>query len=65
MAKNDKRAKTIYVYDDFSFDEPFLLGTLYVDFLRNKESYAFEYNDEWILRTNASILLDPYLSLSN
>lgn len=31
MAENQK---TIYVYDDFSFDEPILLGQLYVSVIK-------------------------------
>ena len=39
--------KKIYVFDDFSFDEPQLMGTLYVSVIRRGESYAFEYNSQW------------------
>lgn len=45
MAENQK---TIYVYDDFSFDEPILLGQLYVSVMKCGESYSFEYNDTWL-----------------
>ena len=34
MAKNEK---IIYVYDSFTFDEPTLLGKLYVDVIKNGE----------------------------
>ena len=33
--------KTIFVYDDFSFDEPVLLGRLYVNVIKGGESYSF------------------------
>jgi len=53
--------KTIYVYDDFSFDEPVLLGRLYVSVIRGGESYSFEYDTEWMKRNPFSVALDPEL----
>ena len=35
-------SKTIYVYDSFSDSEPQLMGRLYVDLIRGRESYSFE-----------------------
>lgn len=54
-------SKTILVYDDFSFDNPILLGKLYVDVIRGFESYSFEYDDEWLKRTKMSVSIDPDL----
>ena len=54
-------SKTILVYDDFSFDNPILLGKLYVDVIRGFESYYFEYDDEWLKRTKMSVSIDPDL----
>ncbi len=51
----------IYVYDDFSFEEPILLGTLFVDVLRGQETYSFEYNADWLSKTRCAINLDPDL----
>ncbi len=51
----------IYVYDDFSFEEPILLGTLFVDVLRGQETYSFEYNADWLSKTKCAINLDPDL----
>ena len=53
--------KQIYVYDDFSFDEPLLMGMLYVNVIRGGESYSFEYNQEWLKKTNLLVDLDPEL----
>ncbi len=53
--------KTIYVFDDFSNDTPILFGRLYVNVVKGKESYSFEYNDEWLKSTMLSISLDPDL----
>lgn len=39
------KQKVIYVYDDFSFQEPILLGMLFVDGLRGQETYSFEYDE--------------------
>lgn len=53
--------KEIYVYDDFDFDEPILIGTLFVDVIRGSESYSFEYDSNWLEKTNSTINLDPEL----
>lgn len=56
--------KTIYVYENWSSSVPTLLGCLYVDDSKRKESYAFEYHVDW-LKNNDSIILDPDLFLYN
>ena len=53
--------KTIYVYDDFSFEKPELIGTLYVNVVKGGESYSFAYDDQWLKKTNLSVHLDPEL----
>lgn len=53
--------KTIFVYDDFSFNCPILLGNLYVDVIKGCESYSFEYSNEWLQKTKLSVTLDPDL----
>ena len=53
--------KEIYVYDDFSFDKPTLLGMLFVNSIRGVESYSFEYDKEWLRQTRLSVNLDPEL----
>ena len=53
--------KTIYVYDDFSHKEPFLMGTLYVTVIKGGESYSFEYDSEWLKKTGLMLNLDPEL----
>lgn len=58
MAANEK---AIYVYDDFSFEKPELIGTLYVDVIKGSESYSFAYDDQWLKKTNLSVYLDPEL----
>ena len=58
MSVNQKK---IYVYDDFSFKEPMLLGMLYVNVIKGGESYAFEYSSEWLKRIQLSVSLDPEL----
>lgn len=54
--------KTIYVYDSFSSDTDQLLGKLYVDVIRNGESYSFEFDSSWLETHDASIVLDPALN---
>ena len=53
--------KTIYVYDDFSYDEPVLMGRLYVNVIRGGETYSFEYDKAWLKSTGLSLYLDPEL----
>ncbi len=53
--------KTIYVFADF---EPFdneLVGILYVSSVKGRESYSFEYYEEWL--KNKPLMLDPDLEL--
>ena len=54
-----REEKIIYVYDDFSFDAPMLLGRLFVSVIRQGETYSFEYDDEWLKKNKMSISLDP------
>ena len=58
MASNQK---TIFVYDDFSSENPLLMGTLYVNIIKGGESYSFEYDKEWLKKTSLRLTLDPEL----
>lgn len=51
--------RIIYVYDDFSYDKPVLLGRLYVGVIKQGETYSFEYDKEWLTNNEMSISLDP------
>lgn len=53
--------KTIFVYDDFSTDQPILMGNLYVNVIKGGESYSFEYDKNWLKRTGLALTLDPEL----
>lgn len=53
--------KTIYVYDDFSFGTPTLLGHLYVGVIKGGESYSFEYDTQWLQNVLLPTNLDPEL----
>ena len=55
------KQKTIFVYDDFSMQNPTLMGILYVNSFRGGESYSFEYDREWLKKTSLKITLDPEL----
>ena len=55
------RYKNIYVYADWvELDNPIFMGNLFVDILRGKEIFSFEYSDEW-LNNNHLYSLDPDL----
>lgn len=51
--------RIIYVYDDFSYNEPVLLGRLYVGVIKKGEKYSFEYDKEWLTNNEMSISLNP------
>lgn len=51
--------KTIFVYDDFTENQPILMGTLFVDVIRGGESYSFEYDKDWLTGTGLKFSLDP------
>ena len=53
--------KIIYVYDDFTFDRPKLLGRLYADAVRGGESASFEYDPDWLTSAPYPVSLDPDL----
>ncbi|MCQ2511692.1 MAG: type II toxin-antitoxin system HipA family toxin, partial [Lachnospiraceae bacterium] len=53
--------KTIFVYDDFSTDQPVLMGSLYVNVIKGGESYSFEYDKDWLRKTGLTLTLDPEL----
>ena len=55
------KEKTSFVYDDFSMQNPALMGILYVNSLKGGESYSFEYDKEWLKKTSLKITLDPEL----
>ena len=55
------KEKTIFVYDDFSMQNPTLMGILYVNSLKGGESCSFEYDREWLKKTSLKITLDPEL----
>lgn len=55
--------KKIYVYEHFSGEAPQLLGTLFVDHVRGKESYSFEYETDWLKKSKYAISLDPDLQM--
>lgn len=53
--------KIIFVYDDFSTDQPVLMGSLYVNVIKGGESYSFEYDKGWLKKTGLTLTLDPEL----
>lgn len=55
--------KTIYVYENWSGEEPVKLGILYVDQGKGSEHYAFEYDENWLTTSRFSYALDPDLAL--
>lgn len=41
------KQKIIFVYDDFSANQPILMGKLFVNVIKDGESYSFEYEKDW------------------
>lgn len=55
--------KTIYTYECWSSDHPSLVGCLFTDTLRGKESCSFEYDTSWLKTHIGQYFLDPDLGL--
>lgn len=60
MASNQK---VIYVYESFRSTTPNFLGTLFVENVRGRESYSFEYDADWLKSSANYRYLDPDLQL--
>ena len=58
MAENQK---IIYVFDDFSSENAILLGKLYVNIIKGKENFSFEYDSQWLKQTMLPVDIDPEL----
>ncbi len=56
-------AQTVYTYECWSSGSPSLMGRLYVDTLRGKESCSFEYDTDWLKNHPGQFFLDPDLQL--
>lgn len=54
-------SNTIYVYENFSSEEPVLLGRLYVEISRGAEHHSFEFEKEWLRGHRNAFILDPDL----
>lgn len=57
------KSKTIYVYECWSSNQPMLMGCLFADTLRGKESCSFEYDEQWLKTHPGQYFLDPDLQL--
>ena len=55
--------KIIYVYDSWLEKLPVLIGRLYVDDIRGRESYSFEYDAKWLNKYSMQVILDPDIKL--
>lgn len=53
----------IYVYENFSSELPQKLGVLFVDAVKGNEHYSFEFEEQWLCRPEANLVLDPDLFL--
>lgn len=56
-------SKRIFVYENWMKKEPSLMGYLYADHSRGKESCSFEYRSEWLTDHPGLFSLDPDLQL--
>lgn len=55
----EKMQKKIYVYENWSERIPRKIGSLFVDITKGKESFSFEYDNNWLEHTPTSFVLDP------
>ena len=56
------KSKKIYVYDNFTENTPLLMGYLYVDIIKGKEAYSFEYDENWLSVYSSVVNIDPDLA---
>lgn len=54
-------SNTIYVYENFSSEEPMLMGRLYIEVARGTEHHSFEFENEWLKSCGNTFVLDPDL----
>jgi serine/threonine-protein kinase HipA len=59
----DLSEKTVFVYENWSGGKPSLVGRLHISFIRGRESFSFEYANEWLNSFGNAYSLDPDLSL--
>ncbi len=57
--------KIIYVYENWSSENPNKIGKLYVDISKGKETFSFEYDDTWLNNSSFAFILDPDLAMYN
>ncbi len=55
--------KTIYVYDGWLENSPIQIGKLFVEDIKGKENYSFEYDPDWLNNYSMSVILDPDIKL--
>lgn len=55
--------KTIFVYENWHSENPALLGKLYSEFSRGRETFSFEYDNHWLEEHAGICELDPDLQL--
>lgn len=63
MIDRGVKPKIIYVYESFKSTTPNFLGTLFVENVRGRESYSFEYDADWLKSSANYMYLDPDLQL--
>lgn len=55
--------KTVFIYENWRDEKPSLIGRLHISFIRDQESFSFEYADEWLNSFESAYSLDPDISL--
>jgi serine/threonine-protein kinase HipA len=53
----------IWVYENWSGEEPVIIGVLFVDKIRGKEQISFEYDPLWLKKSSYNFVIDPDLGL--
>lgn len=55
--------KQIYLYEHFTSKDPIFVGTIFVEEIRGKEMYSFEYDEEYLKHPSIRLTFDPNISL--
>ena len=56
------RRKKVFVYDNYSKTSPIKMGSLFVDFIKDKEVFSFEFDELYLEQADKSIRFDPDLN---
>lgn len=55
--------KKIYLFEHFTSTKPIFVGTIFIDSIKGKDIYSFQYDDEYLKNPSIRVNFDPDISL--